>query len=134
MKKNLKVKKTHVPSDRKLIIKYFLEEGAGLNDKYFWPREMKMAGELLKIYPVKFLLECKLPFGGKQLKSLSFFKSDYGAAFLREHYMNYLKDLSDFSVNKEPNIPSNTKVGEDIIIQKKPKTLKDFLNLYGKNN
>jgi hypothetical protein len=112
------------------IIGRFLAVDRAKNDKYFWPREMKLAGKLLKKYPYEFLAKMKEPFVTK-MSSLAWFLTEDGDKHLNLQYFEY-KKLSLSFEKPEIELTSN-KIGEDIIITRKPKTLKEFLQ-YGQES
>lgn len=129
-----KPKKPKAKSKNHEVIGRFLDLQAAAGDKYFWPREMKMAGELLKKYPFEFLMQLREPFGKFKMQSLAWFKTQDGKKFLGIWYFEYQKANTNLTVEKEEIVLSESKIGEDIQIKQKPKTLKEFLNLYGKSN
>lgn len=115
------------------IIGRFLKVENSKTDKYFWPREMKLAGFLLKKYTYEFLIQAKEPFYPLKMNSFAWFKTDEGEEFLSKELFEYKRANVPLSKEKEEIVLSPTKIGEDIQLLKKPKTLKDFLN-YGKTN
>lgn len=100
-------------------------------DKFFWPREMKMAGKLLNNHSIDFLLFCKTPFEPVKLKSLAYLLTTEGIIFLNENLFEYKRQNINLTKEPEKVVLSPNKFGEDITISNKPKTLKQFLNYYG---
>lgn len=100
-------------SEEELLVKFSLGST---------PSELAAAKYILKRWPSKkFWRFFKPEF---QLKSLWWFKSVNGRVYLDKHYRQ-------FSV-KEPKVEkiklTKTNVGETIVFENKPKTLKDFIN------
>ncbi len=124
----LKVKKPRKQSNQQILIAKFVNPER-FSAKGFWPREMKMATKLVETYNLDFLLWVIPPYG-KPVSSLAYFRADYGKQYLSEQFFNFQKEKTDLSPEQEQIILSDTKIGDDIIAIKKPKTLKDFLNLY----
>jgi hypothetical protein len=94
----------------------------------FWMSQMKMATKLVKIYNLEFILWVIPPYG-KRVPSLAYFIADYGKQYLQEQFFNFNKSKLDLSPKIEKVELSKDKIGEDAVINK-PKTLKDFLNLF----
>ena len=96
-----------------------------------WPRDMKAATALLKIFPEHGFWEWVEPYPFLQNKEIM--------QGLRERYSLFLqrKDLKESKEKLKESFDSkvatsynqeDAKVGEDIPIVKKPRTLKEFLN------
>ena len=102
-----------------LIIEYFLSNNKFIN----WPNEVRIAKELLAGIPDHtFWLSLKTP---TPISSLTYFKTQEGQLFIQLLYKNKEIDLS----TKTEEVILGDKLGEDREIkEKKPKTLKDFLN------
>ena len=118
-------------NSQQILIKKFVNPER-FSDKYFWPREMKMATKLVSEYNLDFLLWVIPPYG-KPVPSLAYFVAKYGKQYLMEQFYNFKKNTLT-RPEKEAIILEDSKIGEDAIISNKPKTLKDFINLYGKRN
>jgi hypothetical protein len=116
------------PKIQHKIISKFVDP-ASFSEKYFWPREMKIANTLCKKYNPDFLLWVIPPYN-KKIPSLAYFIADYGQQYLQEQFFNYKKSISDFSPKYQEIMLSQNKIGEDTVFKKQPKSLKDFLNLY----
>lgn len=107
-----------------------------------WPRDMKVATRLMKIFPESGFWDWVEPY--PLVSNLAFLQNKEILDTLKERYSLFLqqKDLKqskeklkesfDLKASKTYNEGSD-KVGEDIQIVKKPKTLKEFLN-YGKTS
>lgn len=115
------------------IISIFLE--INKTDKYFWPREIKIAKKLLEKYSIDFFRVCKKPLQENiKLPSLAWFLSENGKQFLSKEYFEFQKGKISLEEYKPEIFISETKIGEDIKVIRKPKTLKEFLQLYGKKS
>ena len=100
-----------------------------------WPREMKISKKLLSSYPIEFFRELKNPLkNDAKIPSLAWFLSENGKIFLSKEFFEYQKKNTNLEVDKEEISLSKTKIGEDFKIEKKPTTLKEFLEYYGKKN
>lgn len=115
-------------SNQQILIKKFVDSSFFKN-RGFWPREMKMATKLVKEYNLDFLLWVIPPYN-KKIPSLAYFMADYGKQYLMEQFFNFKKETTDLSPQINNITLLESKIGEDPLIQKKPKSLKDFLNLY----
>lgn len=91
-----------------------------------WPREIKIAKDLIKKYPtVNFWKSVDLGF---KLPCLAYFKTATGSKLLeltKKKIELALPEKEVYTLNTE-------KIGEDVEVDKKPKTLKEFLE-YGKS-
>lgn len=122
-----KGKKTRKLSTQQILIKKFVSPSS-FSAPGFWPREMKMATKLVKTYNLEFLIWVIPPYG-KPVPSLAYFMADYGKQYLQEQFFNFKKNTLTFP-EKEVTIMEESKLGEDVEIKSKPKTLKDFLKQY----
>ena len=122
------VKKPRKLSNAQILIKKFVAPES-FSNKGFWPREMKMASKMIQEYNLEFLMWVIPPYNRK-VPSLAYFQADYGKQYLSEQFFNFKKNNLTFP-EKPSIIIEENKVGEDIIIPRKLKTLKDFI--YGKN-
>lgn len=104
---------------------------ANPDDKHFWPREMKMANKLVKEYGHEFMLWLHPPYG-KPVSSLAYFLCPDGKNYISQQRFNFRKESLDLSPKIQSFPLSEDKIGEDVILEKKPKSLKDFLNLFVK--
>ena len=115
-------------SNQQVLIGKFVDSGQ-FGNKGFWPKEMKIATKLVKKYNLDFLMWVIPPYG-KKVPSLAYFIADYGQQYLQEQFFNFNKTKIDLSPKVEEVQLSESKIGNDIILQeKKPKTLRDFLNM-----
>lgn len=127
------VKKPRKLSPGQIIIGRFIKMEAAQGDKYFWPREMKFATELIKKYSFEFLNQMREPFFPLKMNTLAWFKTPQGEAFLTSQQFTYEKKTVDVTVKKEEIVLQPDKIGEDVVVKKEPKTLKDFLKMYEQN-
>lgn len=103
-----------------------------VNDKYFWGRETKIVKQLVEKYGEEFMLWVKPP-AGYRIQSMVFFKTKEGEKHLTDQLFEYRVSKGVQTTVKPEITLSPTKIGEDVVIQHKPRTLKEFLN-YGKEN
>lgn len=95
-----------------------------------WGREGKICSSLIAKYGSDFLLWVS-PLEGYKILSLTFYYSVLGKNYLSDQLLQYTKQKTvPRSETKEISM-SQTKIGEDIKTEFKPKTLKEFLK-YGK--
>jgi len=93
----------------------------------FWPNEMKIAGQLMEKYNFDFLIWCPKP-NGYTVYSLVWFLTEQGKHFLSDQLLEYAKQKDGNYARQEITL-DESKVGEDLKISNKPKTLKEFLNI-----
>jgi hypothetical protein len=116
------------------IVVKFVKEG-----HIDWSRDMKAASRLLKKFPNKDFWDWVEPY--PLVPNLHFLQSKESLEILNNRYKLFLqqKDLKQSKEKLKESFDSkaavsyneeNSKVGEDIHIVKKPRTLKEFLN-YG---
>ena len=87
----------------------------------FWTREYKLLNDLLKKYPnLDFWKKVKF---NQDWDSLKILKSEYGKKILEKKYKEF-----NFIITEHKPIDLGAKVGQDKIINKKPKTIRDFLS------
>ena len=96
--------------------------------KTLWGKEMKLLNGLVKKYGIDLLYT--LPSTKPWLPSLAWFLTPNGKEFLMNAVIDYKKRITNIFPEAELIILLDKKVDNDIIIEKKPKTIKDFLNLY----
>lgn len=99
------------------------------SNKGFWAREMKMATTLVKTYNLEFLLWVIPPYN-KKVPSLAYFMADYGKEYLGEQFFRFKQQTTDLTTKTEPIKLEQEKIGEDVVIAPKPKSLKDFLKMF----
>jgi len=111
--------------NKKEFVKRLLKEDA----KIVWPKEMKMAQILFKIFPDdNFWETLKLKF---KLNSLCWLLSDDGRKFLNSEYKKFkveLPEIKKFQIENN-NIAFEVKKSYDL---DKPLNLRSFLNLWQK--
>ena len=115
-------------SDNLQIIHRFIIKDSNL-DKYFYPRESKLAKNLITKYSLGFLLWVPLP-DGKKIQSLLWLSCKEGLAYLNSFILEYKVNNSNLTHSHKNIVLEKNKVGDDIQFTKRPTTLKEFLNLY----
>ena len=128
MKSESKPKKARKLSKNQILIKKFVNVEF-FCDKNFWPREMKMLSKLIEVYGVEFL-EWLSPPSNYKLSTLAFFLTKDGKNYISDQLFEYHKTRTNLSPQKNNIKIEEFKVGEDAEVVKKPKSLKDFLNLF----
>lgn len=118
------------PNNHQKIISRFVTVEFSVG-KGFWPNEMRIAGQLIKKYSIEFLLWIKPP-NNYKVTSLVWFLTSEGKHYLSDQLVEYQKQSPSLFPKQEEISLSETKIGEDISVIQKPKSLKDFLN-YGKS-
>lgn len=128
----VKVKKPRKLTNHQIIVNRFVKIEGSVQNKNFWPREIKLARDLLEAYPFDFLKQLREPFSPRKMDSLCWFKTADGQAFLKgEKFLFDGHQKVDITPQKSEIVLQSDKIGEDVVIVKKePKTLKDFLKLY----
>ena len=107
------------PTERKKIIERLLIVPK-LNKRAFWAKETKFLMELIEKFPdLNFWNKIKLP---KKYDILLALRGDWGKTFLKNKYLDF-----NYIIPEKEEIKLGDKVGEDKIINKKPKTIRDFL-------
>lgn len=120
-------------SDKQLIIERFLKKEVIPDDSdpkkgRFWAAQMRLCSRLAKDYGEAFLLWVPVPF---QVDSLVGYSGQWGKKYFAGQLYEFKKNVETAKIPEKTEAPSGEKVGEDAIIQeKKPQTLKDFLNLF----
>jgi hypothetical protein len=128
MKLESKPKKARKLSKNQILIKKFVNVEFFCN-KNFWPREMKMLNKLIGVYGIEFL-EWLSPPSNYKVSTLAFFLTKDGKNYLSDQLFEYQKTKNNLSPQQSNIKMEEYKVGEDAQIVKKPKSLKDFLNLF----
>lgn len=131
MKKVSDPKQPRKKSDNIKIIEKFVNLNFGL-DKHFWGREAMFAKRLIAKYKGDFLLTIPCP-NGYKIQSLGWFFTPPGQHYLSEQLVEYSKQNTNLSHIQQEIPLAETKIGEDIEVVSKPRTLKDFLK-YGKTS
>lgn len=102
-------------------------------DKYFWGRETKIVKQLVELYGEEFMLWLTPP-EGYRMASMVYFKTKEGQTYLHGKLFEYRCQQGVQIKDKPEIILSSEKIGEDTMFEtKKPRTLKEFLNLYAKD-
>ena len=96
-------------------------------DKYFWGRETKIINNLIEKYSFEFLDWVKPPHNYK-VTSLVYFLTGAGQKYLSEQLFEFQRENMDLSPVSSIIELEDEKIGEDILIKKKPNTLQEFLN------
>jgi hypothetical protein len=114
-------------SNKQLIVGKFVDTSSPA--KTFWPREMKICSKLIEAYGEDFLMWVTPP--NFKAKSLAVYLGEWGKKFLSEQLFEFKKNIAPPSTPiVKTEAPEGDKIGEDTTIASKPKTLKDFLNLF----
>jgi hypothetical protein len=117
---------------QQIISRFVTVEVSATRNRNFWGNEMKIAGQLIKKYGADFLLRIPPPSGYK-VASLVWFLTPEGKNYLSDQKFEYAVQSTHLVEKKEEISLSEAKIGDDVQIQRKPRTLKDFLN-YGKKD
>lgn len=118
MKESKKDKpKSEFVKERKELVIRLLSHILKIN----WILELGMTKRLLSKYPsIEFWNNFNVPF---QIDSLKILMSEWGQKYITEKYNLFLH-----TQKQDKNIEiSDSKLGENIVIESKPKTIKDFL-------
>lgn len=89
---------------------------------------MKVCNKLVELYGEPFLLWANPP--NFKAKSLTVYLGEWGKKFLAGQLFEFKKSVEAEKPLEKTEAPTGEKVGNDILIEKKPQTLKDFLNLF----
>lgn len=116
-------------SDNLQVIYKFISVN-GKQHPSFYGRESKLAKNLITKYSLGFLLWVPLP-DNKKIDTLLWLSCPEGHRYLDAYIMEYKVNTTNLSPKIENVQLEHEKIGEDVIIKKAPKTLKEFLNLYG---
>ena len=87
----------------------------------FWKREFKLFNDLIELYPNMEFWD-KVNFH-QEWDSLRILKSDYGKKILEKKYNEFHYILPSYQQQK-----LGDKIGDDAVINKKPKTIREFLS------
>jgi hypothetical protein len=120
MAREAKIKKQKI--NKKLLLKKFVEIPAK-GSRLFYMKEMTLLNALIERYSEEFVLVLKLP---KKYDSMAIILCESYREQLDKKFkhFNYVFDDSKY----EDIILQEHKSGEDIEVNIKPKTIKDFLN------
>lgn len=116
--------KARKPNRHQEIIRAFLFQAP--QNRSEWAKEMKLATKLINEHGFDFLISQK---GKQRMPSLAWFYTDNGKKFLKD-----IKSYQSMSFGAEKIVLEEQPVAPKTDIEKKPKSLKDFLNIfnYGK--
>lgn len=128
MDKTVPKKPRKISDNQKVITKFVNIEGNV--DKYFFSRENALAKRLIIKYGLDFLLWIPLPYGSR-VNTLRQLLTQEAEVYLESSIFEFKKETMDLTHKVEQVELLPDKVGEDTVIKQEPKTLKDFLNLYG---
>lgn len=121
-------RKVSVPQQ---IIINLVSDMRGCRDAGIWKNEMRVCATLRKKYGDEFLLWVK-PLEGYKFDSLVFYLSVLGKNHLSDQLVEFAK-YKGVGQQQTQEIPlASVKIGEDVVTEFKPRTLKEFLN-YGKD-
>ena len=113
-------KKPRKLSKQQQIIITFLKDTQGCN----WPNEMRVANMLIKEHGFEWLMSLR---GRTKVISLVWFLGENGKNFLRD-----IKKYQSLSFEKEKIILEDKPVAPEVEVNKKPTSVKEFLNLFNK--
>ena len=88
--------------------------------RMFWPREMKLLNDLLDMFPnQEFWERMKI----NKVTSLAMLRSGFGLEQIKKKYREF-----NYKIPPKIEIPLGEKTGEDKIISKKLKTIRQFID------
>ena len=86
----------------------------------FWAREMKLLNDLMEMFPCEeFWSKVSITL----VPSLAVLRSDQGLNQIRKKYREF-----NYKIPPKIEIPIGEKTGDDKIISKKPKTIRQFID------
>ena len=88
--------------------------------RIFWAREMKLLNDLLEIFPNQDFWQ-RMTF--IKVPSLAVLRAGAGLKNLTKKYKDF-----NYKIPEKKEFPIGDKTGEDKIISKKPKTIRQFLD------
>lgn len=101
------------------IIKKIVTEPS-TQKRMFWAREMKMLNDLMNMFKSEdFWQKVCLD----KVPSLAVLRSDHGLNILSKKYKEF-----NYKIPEKVEIPLGKKTGNDKIISKKPKTIRQFID------
>lgn len=105
--------------NKKDLIKKIVEEPSK-GKRMFWAREMKLLNDLMKMFPNENFWQrmtiSKVP-------SLAMLRSEHGLSKIKKKYLDF-----NYKIPSKKEIPLGEKTGEDKIISKKTKTIRQFID------
>lgn len=88
--------------------------------RMLWAREMKLLNDLLEIFPNKdFWTKVSI----NLVPSLAVLRSEQGLKQIRKKYLEF-----NYKIPPKVEIPIGEKIGDDRIISKKTKTIRQFID------
>ena len=115
-----KEKKPRKLNNHQILAEAFLKDSKTCN----WPSEMRVANILIKTYGFDFLEPLK---GRVRVISLSWFLGENGKRFLRA-----IKNYQSLDFKPEDIKLEDNPVADETLVEIKPTSLKDFLNIFKK--
>jgi hypothetical protein len=105
--------------NKRELIKKIVEE-PDKQKRMFWAREMKLLNDLMDMFPDQdFWRRMTID----KVPSLAMLRSGYGLDILKKKYRNF-----SYKIPPKVEIPIGEKSGQDKIISKKPKTIRQFID------
>lgn len=88
--------------------------------RMFWAREMKMLNDLMEMFPNQdFWRRMSI----SKVPSLAVLRSGTGLKIIQKKYVEF-----NYKIPPKIDIPLGEKVGDDKILSKKPKTIRQFID------
>ena len=105
--------------NKRELIKKIVEEPSK-QKRMFWAREMKLLNDLIDIFPNEdFWRKMTID----KVPSLAMIRSGYGLDLIKKKYRDF-----NYKIPPKIEIPLGKKTGEDRIISKKTKTIRQFID------
>jgi hypothetical protein len=105
--------------NKRELIKKIVEE-PDKQKRMFWAREMKLLNDLMDMFPDQdFWRRMTID----KVPSLAMLRSGYGLDILKKKYRNF-----SYKIPPKVEIPIGEKSGQDKIISKKTKTIRQFID------
>lgn len=116
--------KSRAPSKHHQLVEAFLFSPPA--NRAQWAEQMKLASKLMKEHGFDFLISQK---GKQKMPSLAWFYTDNGKRFLKD-----IKSYESMTFGGEKILLEEQPIAPKTTVEKKPTSLKDFLNIfnYGK--
>ena len=88
--------------------------------RMFWAREMKLLNDLMQMFPNEdFWQRMSID----KVPSLTMLRSGYGLSSIKKKYLDF-----NYKIPNKKEIPLGDKTGEDKVISKKTKTIRQFID------
>jgi hypothetical protein len=117
------------PSNNHKVIHRFVTVEFSKNQAGFWPKEMKWASQLIREYGMEFLMWLQPP-NGYKVSSLIWFLTPEGKHYLSDQMLERAKQTTESPTKNQQVQLSPNKIGEDVVVLGRPKSVKEFLK-YG---